>query len=348
MIPKARLTLCTAVLLYLAGDFFLFNGPLHQAIQVLSPESPESIEKARKEGIVARVGRHTISSSQLERALNENLWLEGKTLAGLSPEEQKTARKAALADLIGQELLLAEIKAAEPALEVSAAEIDARLKGFTARFSNKEALEGAMKSQGIASEKDLRDRLASMIRREKFVEAKIAPQARVSDDEAKKWFEAHGKELAIPERVEARHIFIPTLQTPAEEAKKKLDEALAQLTAKQKDFAALAKEFSQDPATKDRGGNLGWMTRARLAPDLAAPLFSLPVHQPSLVRTRLGWHLIEITARKATEPRTFEDAKAEVLSALEAVKRRDAVKAYRADLLKSKDSIRILDPDLAA
>ena len=140
MIPKARLTLCAAVLLYLAGDFFLFKGPLHQAIQVLSPDSPESIEKARKEGIVARVGHRTISSSQLERALHERLWLEGRTLAALSAEEQTAARKAALADLIGQELLLAEIKAAKPAIDVSAAEIDARLKGLTARFGNKEAL----------------------------------------------------------------------------------------------------------------------------------------------------------------------------------------------------------------
>lgn len=348
MSQKARLTLCAAAVLYLAGDFFLFHGPLPRAIQGFSPDSPQSVEKARKEGVIARVGNRPISASQLERAVCERLWLEGKVFANLPPAEQKAVRKAALDELIERELLLSEIKGQEQPVEIPAAEIDERLKSFSARFESKDVLATALKSQGIPSEKALRDRLAAHLREEKFLAARIATSAKISDEEAKKWFTEHEKELATPERVEARHLFIPTLQTPAEEAKKKLDEALAQLTAKQKDFPTLAKEISQDPSSKDQGGHLGWMTRSRLSPDLAEPLFSLPPNQPALLRTRLGWHLIEVTGRKPAEPRTFEAAKAEVLAALEAVKRRDAVKAYRENLRKSATSVKILDPDLAA
>ncbi|RYD25875.1 MAG: hypothetical protein EOP87_23675, partial [Verrucomicrobiaceae bacterium] len=77
MTHTARLTLCTAFLAYLAGDFFLFNGPLHRAIQVFSPDTPQALEKARKEGVVARVGNRPISRSQLDRAVFERLTLEG-------------------------------------------------------------------------------------------------------------------------------------------------------------------------------------------------------------------------------------------------------------------------------
>lgn len=347
MTHKARLTLCAAFLAYLAGDFFLFNGPLNRAVgQAFSPDTPQALEKARKEGVVARVGNRPISRSQLDRAVFERLALEGKTLDGLPPEEQTAAKKAALEELIESELLLAEMNAAGKPAEVPAAEIDERLGRLTARFGgDKGALDAAMKAQGIASEKDLRDRIASQIRIEKYVAAKVTP-APPTEEEAKKWFTAHEKDLALPERVEARHIFIPTVQTEPEEAKKKLEEALAQLNAKQKNFPNLAKEFSQDPSTKDEGGYLGWMSRARLSPDLAEPLFSLPVGQPTLVRSRLGWHLVEIMTRKGAEPRSFDDAKAEILSALETVKRRDAVKAHREKLRASATvPIRILEPE---
>ena len=151
----------------------------------------------------------------------------------------------------------------------------------------------------------------------------------MTEEEARAWYEENQKSLAQPERAEARHIFIPTLDHPPEEAKAKLETALADLTSGTKDFATLAKEISQDPATKDHGGSLGWMTRDRLPADLSAPVFSLPLHKPTLVRSRIGWHLIEVTARTPAEPRSFEAAKPEVLAALEAIKRRQAATDFR-------------------
>ena len=197
-----------------------------------------------------------------------------------------------------------------------------------------------MKSQGIASEQDLRDRLAARIQQEKYVESKIGPLARSPTRRRGNGLMKTRRSSANPERIEVRHVFIPTLDHPPEEAKAKLDAALADLTAKKKDFATLAKELSEDPATKDQGGALGWMTRDRLPVDFAAPVFSLPLNQPTLVRTRLGWHLVEVTGRKPAEPRTFEQAKPEVLAALEAVKRRQAATEYR-DALRRFEAAKI-------
>jgi parvulin-like peptidyl-prolyl isomerase len=199
-------------------------------------------------------------------------------------------------------------------------------------------MQSAMKSQGIAREQDLRDRLAARIQQEKYVASKIAPLAKVTAAEARQWFDENRSCLTIPERVEVRHIFIPTLDRAPEAAKTKLAAALADLSAKSKDFATLVKELSEDPATKDHGGSLGWITRGRLPADFGTPVFSLALHKPTLVRSRLGWHLVEVTDRKPAEPETFEQAKPEILAALEAVKRRQVITEFRNCLRKFEAS----------
>jgi parvulin-like peptidyl-prolyl isomerase len=324
-----RLALYGTVLAYLAGDLFLFKGPLRRKIDRADPRSPEKIAAAKSGGVVARVFNLQITRSQLDRAVRERLWLEGKTLESLSPENRKIARYAALDELLDHELLRIKVKVNASQFKVSEDEINARMRRFSSRFESKGAMESAMKSQGVASEKELRDRLAARIQQEKYVESKIAPLTVVTDKEAREWFDENQKDLAMPERVNARHLFLPTLDHPPEEAKAKLDVAMGDLTAKRKDFATLAKEISEDAATKDDGGTLGWMTRDRLPDDFADAVFLLPLNQPKLVRTRLGWHLVEVIGRKSAEARTFEQAKPEVIAALEAIKRRQATSEFR-------------------
>jgi parvulin-like peptidyl-prolyl isomerase len=285
----------------------------------------------------ARVSGHPITRSQLERAVSEQLWLQGKSAADLAPSDLKTARDAALQELIDHKLLRIQLEDASPRVSASDAEINVRQQRLVERYETKAAFETAMKSQGNATERELRDRLAARICLEKFIAQKIAPVIKVTDEEARKWFDANQAAIARPERVEVRHVFIPTLDHPPEEAKQKLDAALVLLTEKKKDFATLAKELSEDPASKDSGGALGWMSRDRLPADFSAPLFSLETNKPALVRTRLGWHLVEVTSRKPAEACTYEQAKSEILSALDAVKRRQAIADYRKELRKSVD-----------
>jgi parvulin-like peptidyl-prolyl isomerase len=236
------------------------------------------------------------------------------------------------------------VKASKPPLPVTDAEINERVRRLVGRFENKGTLETAMKSQGISTEQNLRERLAERIRQEKFVNQQTAASSGISEEEARKWFDDHQASIALPERIEVRHIFLPTLDHPSEEAKQRLTAALAELVEKKKDFATLAKEISEDPATREIGGTLGWMTRERLPVDFSAPVFSLALHTPTLVRTRLGWHLVEVTARKPAEARTFEQAKPEILSALAAVKRRTATENFRKSLRQTHSAdIEILE-----
>jgi foldase protein PrsA len=312
--------------LYLIADLFVIHGPVHRRLH------------PRPENLAALVGDIEITRSQVERALTEQLWLEGKSITTLASAELAIARKAALDGIIDHELLRIQVAADSPAIIVSESEIDERLRRLVGRFETKGALESAMKTQGIPTEANLRARIAANIQQEKWLTRRISPTIQVTEQETQNWFEENQAALSQPIRIKARHIFIPTLDHPPEEAKQKLDKALSALMEKRQDFATLAKEWSEDPATKDLGGELGWMTADRIPADFAAPVFSLSTNQPALIRTKLGWHLVEVTARKAAEARTFEQAKPEILAALQVIKARQATLDIKNSLRQSSAS----------
>jgi parvulin-like peptidyl-prolyl isomerase len=345
MTSQTRLILCIASLGYLAADLFVIDGPINRWIESTRPDSPRSIARAKEQGVVARVNFHPITQSQLDRAIHERLWLEGKKFSTLPPDQQTAVRRAALEDLIDHELLRIRTSQTGQPPVVSEEEVNERIRRLVGRFETKGALETAMKTQGIQNENELRRFLTARIQQEKFLESETAQETSVSEEEAKKWFDENQANLGIPERIEARHIFLPTLDQVSDEVKAKLDAAFTALNQKQKDFATLAKELSDDPATKDIGGNLGWMTRDRLPRDFAEPVFALPLNQPKLIRTKIGWHLIEVTDRKPAETRSFEDAKPEIIAALEAMKRRHAIGEFRRRLRENHPTqVEILDP----
>ncbi len=304
----------------------LMGGPVWRFVREAVFPQPKDV--------VARVAGRPITEGQVERALRERLWREARTVEGMTPEELKGERGAALEELIDGELLRGKARAA--GIVVGENELEERWERWVRSFGSKEEMVSAAKGQGIGGEAELRERLAGVMRQEKYLETKIGPAAEVGEEEARKWFEENGKRLEIPERVEVRHVFLATLDHPSDEAKARLEAALAELTAGKKDFSTLAREISEDEATKNAGGALGWMSRGRLPADFEAPVFALPLNKPTLVRTRLGWHLLEVTGKKAAEARSFDQAKPEVLAALRTMKREKALEDYRAALRKSE------------
>ena len=333
-----HLALLGAAAAYLIGDLGVWHGPLRRAVERAWPQDP----------VVARVCNCPLTRSQLERAVRERLWRDGKSIESLTPENRTLARAAALDDLIDHELLRVKAQANAAQLAVRDDEITARLRRFVSRFDSPAAMARAMKSQGVASERDLRDHLAARLQQEQYLESKIGRLVKPTDEEARLWFDHNRGYLGRPERVEVCQIFLPTLDHPSDEAQATLAAALADLTAGLRDFATLAREISEDPATKDHGGALGWMTRDRLPADFAAPVFALAMHQPALIRTHLGWHLVEVTARQPAEPRSYLQAKPEILAALEAVKRQQVIAEFRHTLRRIEAANIEVHPDRMA
>lgn len=333
---------------YLVADLYIFDGPLNKRIQASNPNSPESIAKAKANGVVARVFSHKITRKQLDYAVFERLWLEGKHLEDLSPQHEKLVTYAALGDLIDHEIMRVKVSHNTRELPVSDGEIDDRIKRFVGKFETKGHLKTAMKAIGIPNETAFRKRIAARIQQEKYIALRVDPLVVVSEEEITTFFEKNKKSLEIPARIRAQHIFVATLDKPSKEAKQTLTQALADLNSKKKDFASLAGEISDDSATRHKAGDLGWMSRSRLPGDFAEQVFRLQKDRPTLIRTKLGWHIVNVTARKAAQELTIEEARPEIVAALSATKRHQAVIDFRSALRKFEDhKIEIFHDQLA-
>jgi parvulin-like peptidyl-prolyl isomerase len=333
-----RLAIYTTILGFVAADLLLFEGPLHRRLKGNPSDSPEAIAAAKAAGAVARVFGHPIVRSQLDRAVHERLNLEGRNAADVAPQELTLIRYAALGDLIDHELLRVKAKVNHSAVLVSPEEIDSRYADFASRFGSPEALLETMVAQGIPDQQALRERIAARIQQEKYVEMRIGPLVSVSDEEVAEWYEKHREALALPERISARHVFLRNQGRSSDDARETLAVALASLRDGTAEFAEVALKLSEDAATRESGGALGWMTRARLPEDFAAQVFDLPLHEPQLVRTRLGWHLVEVTERKPMEVRALKVVEPEIRAALVAIKRREAAEEFRAALRQHEET----------
>lgn len=330
----------SAALLYLAADLFWFDGPISQRIRPVKPDSAEAAANAKANGVAALVFGKPIYLAQVERAAREQLWLQGKSMNGLSPEQRRETRLAALNELIDHELLRTKVQANQGELPVSDAEVDDAIRRLAARFASRDDMQAELKAEGIDSEKELRLRLGARIQQLKYIESRIAGDIAVTDDEAREWFEANADTFKLPPRIRARHIFLATLGVEADAVKKRLETEIAALHAGERTFEAVASAISDDPRSKSSGGDLGWMTADRLPPDFAAPVFRMETGKPELLRTKLGWHYVEVTDRKPAEARSFEDARDEVIAALESAKRAERVRALR-DAIRKTEAIAI-------
>jgi len=331
-----RVAIYSLLLLYIAADLLVFKGPLHRRLHSGDPNSPQAIAEAKKHGLVARVFGQPIMVSQLDRAVADRLRLQGRDPTDLGGAELRLLRYAALNDLIDHQILRVKTKVHAEDLPLSEEEIDAEVARFSSRFSSEEELDSAMKAQGIGGEKEMRYRLAARLQQEKYIASRVIPPTTVSEEQAREWFEEHKEQHQQPERIRVRHVFIATLEKDAMEVRKTMAAALERLQKDEVKFPALAAELSEDEATKGKGGELGWISRERLATDFTAAVFALPDKKPSLIRTKIGWHLVEILARKTAEPIPFEQAKDGIITALESRYREQAARKFRDDLRKTE------------
>ncbi len=133
-------------------------------------------------------------------------------------------------------------------------------------------------------------------------------KASVKDEDAKKFYDEQVKAIKPEEEVKARHILVE------EEAKAK---EIADKLAKGGDFAALAKEFSKDPGSKENGGDLGFFAKGQMVPEFEAAAFALEKGKVSApIKSNFGWHVIKLEDKRLREPPAFEGLKERIVNSL--------------------------------
>jgi peptidyl-prolyl cis-trans isomerase D len=158
---------------------------------------------------------------------------------------------------------------------------------------------------------------------EKDAENKVT----VSDAQVQREYNDRLPQYRLPERVKVRHILITT-PPPGPDGKpdtKGMDEARAKAEDVLKqakaggNFAELAKKYSQDPGSKDKGGELGWTDRGRLLPEFEKVAYALNPGQISdLVQTSYGFHIIQGEERDVARVRPLSEVRGEIEQTLKA------------------------------
>ena len=197
----------------------------------------------------------------------------------------------------------------------------------------KELLYHEAVKRGIDKEKEIRNQMENQ-RREVLIRALLdqVTEERSTDDLLRKRFEKDKERYSKPQ-VKASHILIK-------------DQALAnkvyQRAKKGENFSKLAKEFSQDPSNKNKGGDLGFFPKERMVKEFSDKAFNMKVGEISEpVKTRYGYHIIKLTEKRESQP--FEEVKERVASDIKRSARQEYIEE-----LKNSAKIDIKIPEASA
>jgi len=163
----------------------------------------------------------------------------------------------------------------------------------------------AAEAKKIGDSADFKRKLA-IARNKLLMEGLLTAEAKsaVTDAAMKKVYEEATKAMGDEKEVHARHILV-----------EQEDEAKAILADLKKggDFAAIAKEKSKDPGSKESGGDLGYFTKDQMVPEFAEAAFKLDKGQLSEpVKTQFGWHVLKVEDKRNRPVPEFDKVKDQV------------------------------------
>ncbi|MEW6359536.1 MAG: peptidyl-prolyl cis-trans isomerase [Planctomycetota bacterium] len=260
---------------------------------------------ADRDEIVAEIGPQKITRADLDRRIEEMIERQLARFAAYMPEDQRNKQK---------EALLKRFASAKERLQM------------LNQYVVEEILYRKARANKLADDPPTRSLLQDAERgilAQRVIEKEFADQIRITAGDLKTYYEAHKKEYMQPERAQISHILVKD-QKAAEDALKKLKEG--------KDFAAVARELSQDNATKEKGGDIaGWLERNSSIPGIGdsteatAAIFKTEagkvIDKP--IKTDKGFHIILVRARESERQMPFDEVEAEVYRSLRGQKERE-------------------------
>ena len=131
-----------------------------------------------------------------------------------------------------------------------------------------------------------------------------------SQQEIQQYFTAHQSEYQVPEQAKARHILIKVAagaDAKTDAAAKAKAEGLLKQIQGGANFADLAKKNSDDPGSKDMGGELGFAQRGRMVPEFDSALFSQKIGDSKIVKTQFGYHIVQVEERQTAHTQSLNE-----------------------------------------
>ena len=202
-----------------------------------------------------------------------------------------------------------------------------------AQFGNDRAFEEALRVGGF-DDWWLHEAITAQLRGWQWLERQVASAPAATDEESRKFYDAHPDLFAQPVRYRAAHLFLAAhAKTPPEVVAEK-EATIAEMATRLQQgepLSELAAESSEDEATKNRGGDLGYFSEIRIPPEFMAEVQKLQPGQTSKpFRSHLGFHIVQLTEIKPARVLSFEEARDEISLTLANERRASSVQQISA------------------
>jgi len=294
--------------------------------------------------IVAIVNDEVITLNEVNREALPLIREAGKK-APLDEAARSQLLKAAVEGAVEKKLTDQKIK--ELNIKVTEEEIRQSIEDVKRQnnMPSQEALVSALASQGIPFDQ-YRTQLKEQLEKLKLLSMEVRSKIQVSETEMREFYEANRAKYTEDESYRARHIFFKTNEKSGEEEIKiSMKNALMVLAEAKsgKDFIELAKTYSEDPAARKDGGDLGIFKKGDMQPELESAIVAMkPGEVSELVYTPVGFHIIKLEERISGKLKPFDSVKVGIEEAVYRKKSEERFNQWAKEL-RSKASIEIKD-----
>lgn len=294
---------------------------------VTSPKAaakPKAEAKPEKvvppETVIASVDGRNITQRELDLAVNAYLRGAAQKMGGSHSGGAMQPNDKIRADIINQmidrEILFGDVeKGTYEGLDKKVADEYEQAKSS---FATQEEFTKALADDGL-DEPGLKKLITRRYSLESYVEKVITPKIKITDEEAKAFYDKNPNYFKQEEMVKASHILVTTQSTDTPEvklkAKQKAEDLLKKLQGGE-DFEALAKSSSDCPS-KEQGGDLGYFGKGRMVKPFEEAAFGLETGKLSgIVETQFGYHIIKVTDHKKADVVPFDSVKERIVGHL--------------------------------
>jgi peptidyl-prolyl cis-trans isomerase C len=235
-----------------------------------------------------------LTTGEIIQFMEENLGSKAEQLKQMNAENLKQYVQRNASVLADRKLLLAEARDSD--VSITKQEVDQVINAQAEKAGGMDKFREMLSNNGITLE-IFRENIQKEMLIQSFLDQKIGSEVTVTDEEILSVYNS-------PKTVTVRHILLLT-QDKEEAEKKAVLEKMRQIQKRAQageDFAELAKEFSEDPGSQEKGGLYESIERGVMVKPFEEAAFNVPVGEISdIVETRYGYHIIKVEERQMEE-----------------------------------------------
>lgn len=286
-----------------------------------------------KNNVIVKTKKFDVTSGELLLTLKRSFGNRIDGLAGRPADQLTQILKQQAEQYATTELLFNAAKKAN--FEATQANVDSVLNIRFERSGGEEKFAEQLAENGLTVD-DVKQDIFKYLSVNKYLDNALAEEVKVTDEDIQ-------NEYNQDKTATVQHILMLTQgksDSAKMEIKKKMEDVLAK-AKKGEDFGELAKKYSEDPGSKEKGGLYEDFTRGRMVKPFEDASFDLPIGAISdLVETRYGYHIVKVIDRKK-ETRSLEEVHDQIKSKLDNVKKRDAYQNF-VEKLKTDNNFEIV------